>query len=79
MTAHQTEHAALVALLRTRPNKLTWRKLTDRVLADGSAVDVWHNFHPESRLELVAVVAECSRHEDLLPVHLAFDHALIVG
>lgn len=48
MTAHQKEHAALVALLRTRPNKLTWRKLTDRVLADGSAVDVWHTFHPES-------------------------------
>lgn len=47
MTAHQTEHAALVALLRTRPNRLTWRRLTDRVLADGSAVDVWHTFHPE--------------------------------
>ena len=40
MTDHRTEHAALVALLRTRPEKLTWRKLTDRVLADGSAVDV---------------------------------------
>jgi DNA processing protein len=48
MTDHRTEHAALVALLRTRPDKLTWRKLTDRVLADGSAVDVWHTFHPES-------------------------------
>jgi hypothetical protein len=41
MTDHRTEHAAFVALLRTRPDKLTWRKLTDRVLADGSAVDVW--------------------------------------
>lgn len=48
MTDQQAEHAALVALLRTRPDKLTWRKLNDRVLADGSAVDVWHTFHPES-------------------------------
>ena len=50
MTALQIEHAALVALLRTRPNKLTWRKLTDRVLADGSAVDVWHTVHPETEI-----------------------------
>ena len=42
------DHAALVALLRTRPGKLTWRKLTDRVRNDGSAIDVWHTFHPET-------------------------------
>jgi DNA processing protein len=46
----QTENAALVALLKTRPEKLTWRKLTDRILDNGSAIDVWHSFHPESLL-----------------------------
>lgn len=46
MTDHRTEHAELVALLRTRLDKLTWRKLTDHVLAHGSAVDVGHTFHP---------------------------------
>ncbi len=48
MADPQAEHAALVALLRTRPEKLTWRRLTDRVLDNGSAVDIWHSFHPIS-------------------------------
>jgi DNA processing protein len=48
MTDQHAEHAALVALLKTRPDKLTWRKLTDRILDNGSAVDVWRTFHPES-------------------------------
>lgn len=48
MTDPQAEHTALVALLKSRPDKLTWRKLTDRVLDNGSAVDVWHTFHPDS-------------------------------
>jgi len=41
------EGAALVALLRTQPEKTSWRKLTDRILSCGSAVDVWHSFHPQ--------------------------------
>jgi DNA processing protein len=41
------EHAALVALLRMRPNKLTWRKLTEEVLQTGSAQAVWMNYNPE--------------------------------
>jgi DNA processing protein len=48
MADQNAEHAALIALLKTRPEKLTWRKLTDRVLNNGSAIDVWHTFHPES-------------------------------
>jgi DNA processing protein len=48
MADQNAEHAALVALLKTRPEKLTWRKITDRVLNNGSAIDVWHTFHPES-------------------------------
>ena len=48
MADQNAEHAALIALLKTRPEKLTWRKLTDRVLDNGSAIDVWHTLHPES-------------------------------
>jgi DNA processing protein len=40
------EHAALVALLRTRPLGLNWRKLTDEVLEYGSAAAVWDYHHP---------------------------------
>ena len=41
------EHVALVALLRTRPEKLTWRKLTEQVLDAGSAHAVWMDHNPE--------------------------------
>lgn len=40
------EHAALIALLRSGPNGLTWRKLTEQVLESGSARDVWDHFNP---------------------------------
>ncbi len=40
------EHVALVALLRTRPEGLNWRKLTDEVLQYGSAVAVWDYYNP---------------------------------
>lgn len=40
------EHAALIALLRTRPNGLNWRKLTEQVLEYGSAYEVWDYFNP---------------------------------
>ncbi|OBK67171.1 hypothetical protein A5653_17620 [Mycobacterium colombiense] len=40
------EHAALIALLRTRPNGLNWRKLTEQVLEYGSASEVWDFFNP---------------------------------
>ena len=40
------DHTALVALLRTRPNNLTWRKLTDQVIHAGSATTVWRTYHP---------------------------------
>jgi DNA processing protein len=45
-----TEHAALVALLRTRPGNLTWRKLTEQVVARRSAVEVWRKYHPDGLL-----------------------------
>ena len=41
------EHAALVALLRTRPNGLTWRKLTEEVLECGSTRAVWTHYNPD--------------------------------
>ncbi|WP_179476210.1 DNA-processing protein DprA [Mycolicibacterium vinylchloridicum] len=40
------EHAALVALLRTRPEGLNWRRLTDEVLKYGSATAAWDYFNP---------------------------------
>jgi DNA processing protein len=46
------EHAALIALLRTRPNGLNWRKLTERVLECGSACDVWDCFNPPQLIPL---------------------------
>ncbi|MDT2008751.1 DNA-processing protein DprA [Rhodococcus opacus] len=44
------EHVALVALLRTRPAKLSWRKLTEQVLDYGSAAEVWALHNPEQLL-----------------------------
>ena len=41
------EHAALVALLQTRPRNLTWRKLTEQVRQAESARDVWTHFNPD--------------------------------
>lgn len=40
------DHAALVALLRTRPSGLNWRKLTEEVLERGSAVAAWEFHNP---------------------------------
>lgn len=42
------EHAPLVALLRTRPEKLTWRKLTDQVRKSDSARRVWNVYNPDA-------------------------------
>lgn len=41
------EHAALIALLRTRPNGLGWQKLTEEVLSYGSASAVWNYYNPD--------------------------------
>jgi DNA processing protein len=40
------EHAALVALLRARPQGLSWPEITADVLEAGSALDVWHRLVP---------------------------------
>ncbi|MGW4520113.1 DNA-processing protein DprA [Amycolatopsis sp. NPDC004378] len=39
------ERVALVALLRTRPEGLTWPQITAMVADVGSAMDVWDKFH----------------------------------
>ncbi len=41
------EHAALVALLRSKPKKLTWSKLTSQVLESRSAISVWGHYNPD--------------------------------
>lgn len=40
------EHAALIALLRVRPEGRNWRTLTDDVLECGSAKAVWERYNP---------------------------------
>jgi DNA processing protein len=40
------ERAALVALLRTRPAKLTWSEITAQIAARGSARAFWDELHP---------------------------------
>lgn len=40
------DHAALIALLRTRPDGLNWRKLTDEVLEYSNASAVWDVHNP---------------------------------
>jgi DNA processing protein len=46
-----SEQAALVALLRARPGKLTWPEITAEVLETGSAVEVWERYVPTALLE----------------------------
>ncbi len=41
-----TERAALVALLRTRPNGLSWRDLAREIEQRESALHVWEEHHP---------------------------------
>jgi DNA processing protein len=41
------EQIALVALLRTRPDGLSWPRLTEEVLEYGSALAVWERYNPD--------------------------------
>lgn len=43
---NEDERAALVALLRTRPARLTWTEIIAEVQSRGSARAVWDRFHP---------------------------------
>jgi DNA processing protein len=44
----ENERAALVALLRTRPSKMTWADIAAEVAARGSARAFWDELHPAS-------------------------------
>ena len=44
------EHAALVALLRSRPDGLTWARITAELLEAGRAADVWERHQPAPAL-----------------------------
>src|SRR4051794_17672148 len=50
MTADAEETAALVALLRTRPGKMSWPDIMTDVVAAGSAIEVWERLHPAALL-----------------------------
>lgn len=43
---NEDERAALVALLRTRPSKLTWAEITAEITARGSAMVLWDELNP---------------------------------
>lgn len=45
------EGAALVALLRTRPDKMTWAEITAEVVSAGSALAVWESRVPATLLD----------------------------
>jgi DNA processing protein len=44
------EHAALIALLRSRPDGLTWARITAELLEAGRAADVWERHAPAPAL-----------------------------
>ena len=46
-----SERAALVALLRTRPQGMRWPEIATEVLEAGSALDVWHRLVPATLIE----------------------------
>ncbi|MCF6391674.1 DNA-processing protein DprA [Mycobacterium sp. MBM] len=57
------EQVALVALLRTRPGRLTWPQITEEVLACGSAVAVWERYNPEQLIPSPTATAALSEAE----------------
>ncbi len=50
MTEPGRDRSALVALLRVRPDKLTWPEITTEVVEIGSAMDVWERHVPATLL-----------------------------
>jgi DNA processing protein len=52
------EQAALVALLRTRPARLSWPEITAQVLEEGSALSVWRRLVPATLVEAGPDAAE---------------------
>ena len=54
MTAIRDEQAALVALLRARPDGLSWPELTARVIDRGSALLAWNDLVADTLLDQLA-------------------------
>jgi DNA processing protein len=52
MTADRREQAALVALLRTRPDGMTWPEIMTEVVAAGNATDLWTRTRPATLIEV---------------------------
>src|SRR6185312_974664 len=52
MTADRSEQATLVALLRTRPEKMSWPEIMTEVVSAGSATEVWDRLAPATLLPL---------------------------
>ncbi|MDA8321022.1 MAG: DNA-processing protein DprA [Actinomycetota bacterium] len=50
--SRHAEQAALVALLRSRPEKMSWHEIASSVLERGSALGVWHDLVPAALLSV---------------------------
>jgi DNA processing protein len=65
------ERAALVALLRTRPSKLTWPDITAEVSARGSARAFWDESHPAGLFDDIDNSALADATQDITAWHSA--------
>jgi DNA processing protein len=65
------ERAALVALLRTRPSKLTWPDITAEVSARGSARMFWDELHPAGLFDDIDNSALADAAQDIAAWHSA--------
>jgi DNA processing protein len=52
MTADRREQATLVALLRTRPDGMTWPEIMTEVVAAGNAADLWTRTRPATLIDV---------------------------
>jgi DNA processing protein len=51
----RSEQVALIALLQSRPDGLSWSDITSEIVASGSAVETWHLHSPATLFEAPAV------------------------
>ncbi|WP_033290997.1 DNA-processing protein DprA [Amycolatopsis jejuensis] len=59
----RSEHAALIALLHTRPDGLSWPEITAEVLTSGSALNTWRDHMPDT------LFADAGEHPAVVAAH----------
>lgn len=71
------EQVALVALLQTRPEKMTWAQITAEVVEVGSAVAVWERFGPATLLDMPGELSPLATAERSLAAWRAQGHIVL--